>query len=161
MLAGGHTRDIMDYRNPGLVVATEHTPLLPGALWDADHARRPRRQQQQQHGKKATAVTPLPDAVHVPRTYDGNTIVNLISAILLTSCSAAGFATIPMTRLVENAICHRYYNLMQSFDEPIDERQCKVDAIQSDVAFIFATLTTCEAIVGFLAAFPWGAAADR
>ncbi|KAK8009017.1 Major facilitator superfamily transporter [Apiospora marii] len=100
-------------------------------------------------------------SIHVPKVHKGDTIVNLICGVLLVASSSGGFLIIPMTRLVEDAVCHKHYGQVQSADNPIDENLCKLDSIQSNVAFVFAMFELFQSLCGFLAAFPWGIAADR
>ena len=97
----------------------------------------------------------------VPKVRSGTAIINLLCAVLFIAASANGFATVPLTRIVEDVVCRQYYGQEQSLEEPIDEKLCKLEAIQSEVAFLFAITGMCEALVGFLAAFPWGIVADR
>ncbi|KAK7985378.1 major facilitator superfamily transporter [Apiospora saccharicola] len=108
-----------------------------------------------------TSIRSIASTIHVPKVHKGDTIVNLICGVLLVASSSGGFLYIPMTRLVEDAVCHKFYGQVQSADNPIDEKLCKLDSIQSDVAFIFATYELVQSLCGFLAAFPWGIAADR
>lgn len=90
----------------------------------------------------------------------GHKIVNLLCAIIFVAASSAGFSQIPLVSLVEDAFCRQYYGGRAQY-VPIDEDLCKVDYIQSNVAFTFAVSGALDAVVGFLAAVPWGIAADR
>lgn len=123
----------------------------------------PRQRRQRPGHRTAFSTTSIRSiaSIHVPKVHDGDTIVNLLCAVLLVASSAGGFFVIPMTRLVEDAVCHQHYEQMQSVDSPIDETMCKLEGIQSKVAFIFAMYELVQAICGFVAAFPWGIAADR
>ncbi|KAI0126593.1 major facilitator superfamily transporter [Xylariales sp. AK1849] len=141
--------DDRDHNHDG---ATEQTPLVG----DSEREQRPRRPRHRSMLSVASITS-----VNVPKVHSGNAIVNLLCAILLISSSAGGFVAIPGTRIVEDTICHQYYDKVQSLDEAIDEKLCKGEWIQKKVAFIFASVAVCEAVVGFLAAFPWGIAADR
>ncbi|KAJ5642335.1 hypothetical protein N7490_006335 [Penicillium lividum] len=98
-------------------------------------------------------------SVQVYQVHSGTPILNLLCVILLIVASATGFVNVPLTRIVEDVICHQYY--VNSLEEPIDEKLCKLEAIQSKVAFIFAITGMCEAVVALLAALPWGITADR
>jgi hypothetical protein len=94
------------------------------------------------------------------QVHKGSSIVIILCvAIFLISCSS-GFIVLPLTRLVEDILCHDYYDVKTS-SEPIDERLCKEDAIQKKLAYIFAIHASLYAVVGFVAAFPWGVAADK
>ncbi|KAI8961983.1 MFS general substrate transporter [Daldinia sp. FL1419] len=100
-------------------------------------------------------------SIRVPKVHNGNTIVNLLCLLILISSSSTGLIGIPETRLLEDAACRQYYGLDGSTTEPIDEKYCKANAIQNKVAFTLAMSTSFDAAAGFLAAFPWGLAADR
>lgn len=100
-------------------------------------------------------------SIHVPKAHSGKTLIFLFSAIVFVITSTNGFTLIPLTKVVENVVCHQYYGQAQGLDTQIDEMLCKVPAVQSQMAYIFATMEVCTAITGFLAAFPWGIAADR
>jgi hypothetical protein len=67
-----------------------------------------------------------------------------------------------MTRIFEDIICRKYYDQIRSRgDEPIDEAMCKVDAIQSELAYLFAITASLNALFSVISALPWGIAADR
>lgn len=85
----------------------------------------------------------------------------MLCVILFFASWANGFTQIPLLRLVEDRICHEYYDMSMSPLEPIDEKLCKGEWIQSRLAFILSISSAIGALAGFLAAFPWGAAADR
>lgn len=99
--------------------------------------------------------------VNVPKAHDGSTIVALFCGILLVVSCANGFANIPLTKIVESALCDAYYDEAQGLGRPSFDEKCKIPEIQSKMAYIFATVEICDAIAGVVAAFPWGMAADR
>ncbi|KAK9425496.1 putative Major facilitator superfamily transporter [Seiridium unicorne] len=135
--------------------STEQTPLVT----ESDGATHPRRPPYRSMLSVVSVASIA--SINVPKVHNGNTIVILLCGILLVAASANGFVNIPLTKLVENVVCHQYYDQAQSLDVPIEEKLCKVPAVQSKMAYIFATVDVCEAIAGLLAAFPWGIAADR
>ncbi|KAH8202714.1 hypothetical protein TruAng_003090 [Truncatella angustata] len=133
--------------------STEQTPLVTD---DAEPAAQPRRPAH----RTMRSVTSIASSFRVPQVHSGSTIVALFCVILLVASCANGFVSIPLTRVVEDVVCHRYYEV-QNLGESIDEKLCKVPAVQSKMAYIFATAEVCEAIAGFVTAFPWGVAADK
>lgn len=68
---------------------------------------------------------------------------------------------IPQARLIEDVLCHDYYNRAQSLDVPIDEKQCKAEWIQAELAYIIAITSALSAGLGLVATFPWSLVADR
>lgn len=68
---------------------------------------------------------------------------------------------IPQARLIEDVLCHDYYNRAQSLDVPIDEKLCKAEWIQAELAYIMAITSALSAGVGLVATFPWSLVADR
>jgi hypothetical protein len=139
---------------------TERTPLIAAENGGNGHQAKPPRRPAHRPMLSTASLASITN-VHVPKVHSGETILNIICVIILVTACAGGFAGVPLTRILEDVVCHQYYGRVQSLDDPIDENLCKVDAIQSSVAFIFAIVGMCDAIVGFLAAFPWGIAADR
>ncbi|KAI1077407.1 MFS general substrate transporter [Whalleya microplaca] len=138
-MAGEHQRDSD--------VFSESSPLM------GEQPRRP----SHRPTRSVTSIISL----KVPKAHKSSTIVNLLCAIAFVASSASGFLGIPMTRVLEDVLCQEYYDGMQSLDGPIDEKLCKENAIQKRLAFIAAIASMIDAIVGFLAAFPWGLVADR
>ncbi|KAK8075202.1 major facilitator superfamily transporter [Apiospora hydei] len=153
-----------DYDDTDMAVASpaEEHRLLGEPEDDSAAALLPRHRRRPAH-RTAFSTTSIRSiaSIHVPKVHKGDTIVNLLCGVLLVASSAGGFLSIPMTRLVEDAVCHKHYEQMQSVDSPIDESLCKLDSIQSKVAFIFAMYELVQSLAGFIAAFPWGIAADR
>ncbi|KAI0837195.1 MFS general substrate transporter [Hypoxylon sp. FL0890] len=138
-----------DAQNPrGSNEYTESSPLLTDE--------RPRRPPHRPT-LSLTSIT----SVHVPKVHNGRTIVNLLCIIALIASSATGFIGIPVTRVLEDVVCRQYYADRGGAGGPIDEQQCKQNAIQEKVAFIMALSSSLDAAVGFVAAFPWGLVADR
>lgn len=73
--------------------------------------------------------------------------ISIILAVVFFILSASSVVmVIPLTRLMENSICHRYYEGEIPAREPIDESLCKVDEIQSELAFVNGILSTLEAV---------------
>ncbi|VUC27397.1 unnamed protein product [Clonostachys rosea] len=106
----------------------------------------------------------LSDAAHAllsPEAKRQNLIIFILSILLFFTCWTNGFTSIPLLRVLEDRICHEYYDMSMSPLEPIDESLCKEEWIQSRMAFILSINSAIGALSGFLAAFPWGAAADR
>ncbi|KAI5922044.1 MFS general substrate transporter [Camillea tinctor] len=101
--------------------------------------------------------------VHVPKVHKGSVVINFLCLIIFIATSAAGFISIPYTRLAEDVLCRRYYGVEQGGADtgPIDEGLCKENSIQSRLAFIMAIHSALEAVAGLLAAFPWGLVADK
>ncbi len=92
--------------------------------------------------KDSTPLSRYRFKVHRPRT-----IVFLLSLIILIESTGANLMVVPTTRILEDVICHRYYDV-QDLDNSIDERLCKTDAIQSKLAYLNGLVSVAEAIVG-------------
>lgn len=144
-------------------VYTEHTPLLGVAgeerargLGDIEPPHR------SSHQSRTPSEQPsIVPTVHIPKVHNNKAILNMLCAVYFVGASAGGFTSVPLTRIVEDVVCHRYYGPRRPSGELISEKLCKIEPIQAKVAFIFAITGMCEAAVGFLAAFPWGIVADR
>jgi len=67
----------------------------------------------------------------------------------------------PITRLLEDILCRRYYALSPSTSaEGPDEQTCKVVQIQSQLAWLTAMLKGLDAVVGMCMPL-WSGATDR
>ncbi|KAI0382507.1 MFS general substrate transporter [Hypomontagnella monticulosa] len=138
------------------ITATERTPLVGGSenattsssTWKPGHSRSP-------------TLASVGSVISVPRVHNPSTIINLIYLYVLVVSATGGFQNIPMTRIYEDILCHEYYGRTPGEGEPIDEGDCKMDSLQSELAYLFAVLEALTAGISCLAALPWGIAADR
>ncbi|KAI0141636.1 major facilitator superfamily transporter [Xylariaceae sp. FL1272] len=130
--------------------ASETAPLLPG-----NPPQRPRHRP----GLSVTSIRSI-TSINVPKAHKNSTIIFFLYIIVFVASSSEGFIELPLTRFLEDIVCHEYYD-MKSSDQPIDERLCKENPIQQKVAYILAILSALQAIVSFFAALPWGVAADK
>lgn len=135
------------------IAATESTPLVRGSenatsAWKPGHSRSP-------------TLASVGSVISVPRAHSPSTIVNLIYLYVLVVSATGGFQNIPMTRIYEDILCRAYYGKPPDSAEPIDEGECKMDSLQSELAYLFAVLEALTAGISCLAALPWGIAADR
>ncbi|CAN8101424.1 unnamed protein product [Discula destructiva] len=99
--------------------------------------------------------------IHIPKAHSKTTIVNLLSLVILLACTATGFLQLPQAQIIEDVICHEYYDKLKSLDTPIDEELCKVESISAELAFVLAITSTLSAVVGLVTTFPWSVVADR
>ncbi|KAI1421218.1 major facilitator superfamily domain-containing protein [Xylaria sp. FL1777] len=143
------------FSDDGIADITEQTPLIPEARATSDetHANAP--------GRRGRASRLAWLARGVPKAQKPGTIVFILCVVILVGSGAGGFQNMAMTRIFENILCRRYYDQIHSDDEPIDEDLCKVDAIQSQLAYLMAIMSSLNAGVSVLAALPWGIAADK
>ena len=136
------------------VVADETTPLVAGPLkaTGTTSILQPRR----------GSVASLPSGHDfVPKAQKPSTIVWILIAGIFFGSAAGGLVVIPEMRIFEDIICHQYYDMANRLTEPIKEELCKIDQIQSRLAYLFAINESITAAVGCLAALPWGIAADK
>ena len=79
------------------------------------------------------------------RTRDA---ISLFSFIIFCLALGGSLAIVPTTSLLEDILCHHYYKDRQDQDGSISENLCKVDAIQSELAYLRGLLSTLEAVIG-------------
>ncbi|RYP52755.1 hypothetical protein DL768_002184 [Monosporascus sp. mg162] len=140
---------------PGAAGAAETSPLLGGSGTPSRPPHRPT--------LSAASLESL-TSVHVPKVHKGSTIVGLLCIVVFVTTSSSGFIDTPLTRIIEDILCRRYYSSHGSHPlggDQIDEKLCKENIIQTDLQDIMSTMTMLSLIASFLAAFPWGLAADR
>lgn len=100
-------------------------------------------------------------SVHIPQVHKKATILNLLSLVISLAAAAGGFLQLPQAQIVEDILCHQYYDEMGSLYTPIDDDLCKIEAISAELAFTLAIVSALSAGVGLLATFPWSFVADR
>ncbi|KAK5993615.1 Efflux pump ustT-like protein [Cladobotryum mycophilum] len=87
------------------------------------------------------------------------TIVLLVSLLKFFIVVTAEILFLPLFRLIEDTVCHVYYN-DDSLDV-IDEMKCKVDGVQSDLAYMMGWLGIFHSVLSLLVTFPFGTLADK
>ncbi|GAP88571.1 putative major facilitator superfamily transporter [Rosellinia necatrix] len=133
---------------------TEQTPFIPEAPETASsHSSRPGLR------GRASSLTALLGAV--PTAQKPNSVLVILCLIVFVYSASSGFQNMSATRIFEDILCRQYYGQIRGTDEPIDEEMCKVDAIQSKLAYLFAIQASLNAGASVLAALPWGIAADK
>ncbi|CRK18772.1 MFS efflux pump atnC like protein [Verticillium longisporum] len=86
-------------------------------------------------------------------------IVLLLATIKGILVASGVLLMTPMVRLMEDAICHVHYH--KDISEPIDEKECKVDDVQSQLAYLGGIGALMASLVTLVIAFPYGVLADR
>ncbi|THY24190.1 MFS general substrate transporter [Aureobasidium pullulans] len=101
-----------------------------------------------------------------PHTYRTKSVLILVALVIVITSVAGGLIGLPFVRLIEDAICQEHYasrpvegGLFITSD--VDEAHCKVDTVQSRLAYILAIQEMLDAIAGFTFALPYGLVADR
>jgi hypothetical protein len=87
------------------------------------------------------------------------TIIALLALLMFIMVMSGMLILIPIFRLMEDAICHIHYDKPRS--EPIEERLCKVDGVQKELAYLGGISAMINSIVGLIATLPYGVLADR
>ncbi|KAI0193161.1 major facilitator superfamily domain-containing protein [Astrocystis sublimbata] len=144
------------YGDDDFAESVERTPLLPAAPKSSSSATGSHTHGTG-HQEIVSPIEPRIDAV--PILQRPGVIIVILYIIVFVASASGGFQNISMTRIFEDILCRRYYN--RGNDEPIDEEMCKIDAIQSDLAYLFAIQFSLNAGVSVLTALPWGIAADK
>ncbi|KAI1810316.1 MFS general substrate transporter [Poronia punctata] len=113
--------------------------------------RRRVKQRQQQHG------------YHIITSRRGISLV-ACCAVFLWVLSGM-IAMVPSARIAEDIFCRRYYNYNNKNENenenPIEESKCKLDEIQSSMAWLFGLEMAISGFVGLVAVLPFGVLADR
>ncbi|KAK4221416.1 major facilitator superfamily domain-containing protein [Podospora fimiseda] len=86
-------------------------------------------------------------------------IIFLLATLMFLITTSGMMFLIPIFRLIEDAFCHIYYEKYPT--EPIEERLCKVDGVQKQLAYLGGLGSMINSVVGVAAALPYGVLADR
>ncbi|PHH83313.1 hypothetical protein CDD82_2283 [Ophiocordyceps australis] len=82
-----------------------------------------------------------------------------LTALISFSFTLCGMLMLtPGLRLVEDAFCHGYYG--EDTLHPIQETRCKIDQVQSPMAFVLAWCGLFTSVITLLVTFPYGALSD-
>ncbi|KAI1817720.1 MFS general substrate transporter [Poronia punctata] len=144
--------------------SSEHTPLLVvnrgGEI--LCHGPGPHHQETIAAIKAARSRYQLPLFVRalVPTPQSSASIISVLCIVIFVGSAAGGFQNMSMTRIFEDILCRRHYERIHSRDQPISEEMCKVDTIQSELAYLLAIMNSFNAGFSVIAALPWGIAAD-
>jgi MFS transporter, PCFT/HCP family, solute carrier family 46 (folate transporter), member 1 len=87
------------------------------------------------------------------------TIVVLASTVKFLMTLSGTMVMLPIFRLMEDAFCHKYYD--DESRDIIDEKKCKVDEIQKEMAYLFGFFALLNSVLGLLVTMPYGILADR
>ncbi len=140
-------------RGDSLDDASELASLLPDSPEGPRHRR---------HGDSLSisSIASSISGIRVPRPRHAPNVTTVLYFITFIASYSGGFIELPLTRLIEDILCHDYYDV-ESLTTPIDESLCKEDSIQKELAYLLAVQSTLYSVVAFVAAFPWGLAADK
>ncbi|OIW28726.1 MFS general substrate transporter [Coniochaeta ligniaria NRRL 30616] len=86
-----------------------------------------------------------------------NAVVGLLSLIIFFMALSGTMGLIPLGRLIEDAVCRKYYGS----SDPVDEKLCKVDEVQTELAWLGGLYVVIDSAIGFIVSFPWGITSDR
>lgn len=75
-----------------------------------------------------------------------NAIVTLVSAIIFLLALSETMALIPMGRLIEDVVCRKYYGTL----DPVDEKLCKVDEVQTELAWLGGLYVVVDSAIGIV-----------
>ncbi|KAI1298242.1 major facilitator superfamily domain-containing protein [Xylaria venustula] len=143
-----------DRRNgDSLDEASELASLLPDSPEGPRHGRN-------QDNLSISSLASSISSIRISRPHNKPNVTTVLYFITFIASYSGGFIELPLTRLIEDILCHDYYDV-ESLTQPIDESLCKEDSIQKELAYLLAVQSTLYSIVAFAAAFPWGLAADK
>ena len=83
-----------------------------------------------------------PSSIHLRQT--SRYAIWLVLFLLLLVNLTNGISNIPLNRLLERRLCRAYYDV----DHDVDEKLCKVDRIQQDLAWIMGAFETLWIVGG-------------
>ena len=131
----------------------------------SDHERQPLLPPVDGHGKSSSRWQwPIRAILAVKTFVVENPIVICTFALQFCNYFAKHMVEVPTIKLFEQAICNRYYadqSIHRRAPPDVDERYCKVPAIQKELAMLTGLKFTFDALPGLLTALYYGSIADR
>ena len=121
--------------------ATEGAPFLENGDDQQQEPERPGRP-----GAKAGNVPSPRWSIAKYQVSSPNAVVGLVSLIIFCMALSGTMSLIPLGRLIEDAICRRYYRS----SEPVDEKLCKVDEVQTELAWLGGLYVVIDSTIGVL-----------
>jgi len=111
--------------------------------------------------RAADSPPPAEDETVYCRRRSPQVVILLLSFNIFCVTVVESLIAAPITRLLEDILCRRYYALSPSTSaEGPDEQTCKVVQIQSQLAWLTAMLKGLDAVVGMCMPL-WSGATDR
>lgn len=77
-----------------------------------------------------------------------NAVVGLLSCTIFCLALSGTMSLIPMGRLIEDAVCRKYYGA----SDPVDEKRCKVDEVQTELAWLGGLFVLIDSVIGMFSA---------
>ncbi|KKZ64105.1 hypothetical protein EMCG_01603 [[Emmonsia] crescens] len=102
-----------------------------------------------------------------PKKFRENTVIFVFLCVLIVFCVDFGsYLTLaPQTRIYEAIACQNYYEKHDPgryrLLEDIPEEECKISAVQGELAFVQGLQTSFEALPSILLSVPYGRLADN
>lgn len=91
---------------------------------------------------------PITGSIFQAKSAKSICLVISVFTLLLMFSSSVG--DVPTTRLVEDHICRSYYAEQGRTTDDIDESMCKVDEVQSKMAYLNGWISMIKSVLGMM-----------
>lgn len=103
--------------------------------------------------QRPTEASPLLQVEEVhqpesPKSLAQRPIVLLLSIFILCLAAEGALLTVPTTKLLEDVLCQIHYGEGGDGVATMDRRRCKIDSIQSKLAYLLGAQSSIDSIVG-------------
>ncbi|KAL2754860.1 hypothetical protein ACRALDRAFT_1064643 [Sodiomyces alcalophilus JCM 7366] len=95
----------------------------------------------------------------IPPFRSPRAVIFTLSFLKFVILGSGLLVMMPMVRLLEDAFCHQHYGKDPA--EPIPETDCKIDAVQSRLAYLGAIAAVIASAVTLVTTFPYSILADK
>lgn len=100
-------------------------------------------------GRPAAPGAAAPSSAAGRKPSSAMRVTTLLSLMVFFFATSGALANVPVTRILEDRLCREYYGADRHLAaQPIDEDLCKIDGIQSELAYLNGLLYTFESVVG-------------
>ena len=91
------------------------------------------------------------------QNFSTSRAVWICAAIEFLTSLGSAIITVPSTRMIEEAVCQRYYGA----ETILAEHLCKSDGVQSDLTYLLGAMSSFSSLPGLLLTVPYGILAEN
>lgn len=97
--------------------------------------------------------------LRLPQVQSPRAVIFTLSCLKFVILGSGLLVMMPMVRLLEDAFCHQHYGKDPA--EPIPEMECKIDEVQTRLAYLGGIGAVIASVITLITTFPYSILADK